>query len=109
MIAEACHFYGWLPDYALAMPASRFWVLYEKSKSIRNKGLVLSAWASRAGTVTAEGFHEIVGFFENLDLPKVRPPDVVVEKRPPLSGNLARRAVMGAFKSDRRIKRSAKR
>ncbi len=85
------------------MPASQFFVLYEKYRLIRNKELVLSAWASRASSVSSEGFHEILGFLDGLDLPKIRPPDVVVNRRPPLKGEAARQAVMGAFRNDAKV------
>ncbi len=85
------------------MPASQFFVMLEAAREIRNKELVLSCWSARAGTVGTEGFHEILEFMGGLDKPKIRPPDVVIPKREPLKGESARRAVMGAFWSDRRI------
>ncbi len=85
------------------MPAGQFFLLFEKATLVRNKELVLSAWAARASNVSTEGFHEILGFFDGLDLPKRRPPDVVVNRQPPLKGEQARMAVMGAFRSDTKL------
>lgn len=75
--------------------------MMEASRVVRNKERVLDAWASRASSVSPEGFQEILGFLDGLDLPKVRPPDVVVKTREPLRGLAAKRAVMGAFKGSR--------
>jgi hypothetical protein len=85
------------------MPASQFFLMLDRARSVRNKERVLDAWAAKAATVNKEGFEEILAFLDGLDLPPRRPKDVVVNRRPPLKGEAARLAVMGAFRSDTKV------
>jgi hypothetical protein len=86
------------------MPASRFFLMLEKGRKVRNFERVLDVWASKASSVTAEGFQEILKFMNTLGQPQdERPLDVVLPPPEPLKGEAARQAVMGAFKNGHRF------
>lgn len=90
------------------MPASRFFAMLEASRILRNQSAVHACYQARAGTVSAEGFGEIVEFFNTLGMPKIRPPDVEVTSERRLKGEEARIAMMSVFGRDFRSNGSKK-
>lgn len=95
MIGEACRFYGWTPEYALKMPASQFFVMLDALRRLRNSERVYECFIARAGTVSKEGFNEIIECFEGMDIPKERPEDVSPAQY--LKGESARAAMASTF------------
>lgn len=90
------------------MPASRFFALHGALRWLRNQELTRACYISRASAVSDNGFDELVNFYDGLEMPKLRPPDVVVPRQEkaeeaPLKGEDARLALFQAFSQDRRV------
>lgn len=91
------------------MPASQFFVMLESSRFIRNREQILSCYVARSGGTTAEGFDSIIEYFNELDLPKVRPPHRQDEENKfCLKGEDAKDVIFGVFWNDRTINRDVK-
>jgi hypothetical protein len=107
MISEVCAFYGWTVEYVLSMPACRFFVMLEQSRTVDRRRRVQDCYIARAAQLSDQGFQHVVNQFD----PSIVWPEEEIVSTPetpkePLKGDTAKSAVMAAFAMDRSINRT---
>lgn len=116
MLARFCRFYqGFDDERALSMPASRFFLMYEKIDQLEGHELSELCYVSRSATVVPDAFQKIHGNFWSRGQRAVRPKDIDIsrytqesntsDRLVPMTRDQERDAVMALFSNDKTINR----